>query len=121
MNCRRSLQWVRLLCAVALGLGLSGAAAVAATTALQTQTRPAVEQLQGAAHDAATTAARAPLALGHAVRRRVPPSVGVALVATTVLVGGLVLSTRRRLRSTGGDERRTSPVGARAPPVAIGI
>jgi len=119
MNCRRSLQWVRLLCAVALGLGLSGAAAVAATTA--PQARPAVEQLQGAVHDAATTAARAPLALGHAVRRHAPPSVGVALVATTVLVGGLVLSTRSRFRSTHGDERRTSPVGARAPPVAIGI
>src|SRR5438874_4709854 len=105
MNSRRSVEWVRLLCVVALGLGLSSAAAVAATTALPTQTRPAVEQLQGAAHDAATTAARAPLALGHAVHRHAPPSAGVALVATTVLVGGLVLSTRSRLRSTHGDER----------------
>ena len=119
MRQSRHLQWVRLLCAVALGLGLSSAAAVAATNA--PQTRPVVEQLQGVTHDVVATTARAPLSLGHVVHRHVPPSMGVALLAAAVLAGALIVTSRRRLRSTSGDGRRTSPVGARAPPVAIGI
>lgn len=119
MTPRRYLAWVRLLCAVALGLGISGVATAATTEAARAQ--PAITQLQGAVHDAATTSARAPLALGHVVHRHVPPSIGVALLATAVLVGGLAVASRRRLGSTSGTGRRTNPVGARAPPVAVGI
>ena len=115
---RRYRALVRVLCAVALGLGVSGAVEVATTTP---HVRPAVAQLQGAVRDVTPTSARAPMALGLHHHRQVPPSIGAALLATAVLVGGVVLSTRRRLVSTAGHGRRTGPVGARGPPVAIGI
>jgi hypothetical protein len=120
MSPRRYHAWVRLLCAVAMGLGLSGAAAVVAASNDSSHARPATAQVHAAVHEA-TAAVRVPLALSRHVGRHIPPSISSALLATTVLVSGLILATRRRVSSTGGGGRRTGAAGARAPPVAIGI
>ena len=117
---RRATTWVRLLCAVALGLGLTGASAAVAATDSQ-HARPAITQLQGAVHDVTATSTRAPLSLSHHVGRHIPATIGVALLAAAVLVGGRAFSSRRRGHSTSGAGRRTNFAGARAPPVAIGI
>lgn len=117
---RRHLAWVRLLCAVALGLGLTGAStAIAASPA--DHARPAIAQLQGAVHDVTATSARAPLGLSHHVHRHIPPSIGIALLSAALLVGTLLVRARRRVHAASGAGRRTGTAGARAPPVAIGI
>ena len=121
MTARRYLSWVRLLCAIALGLGVSGAAAAVAASPDALHARPAISQLRGAVHDVTAASARAPLAVSHHVGRHFPPSIGSAFLATAALAGGLVLATRRRVSSTSGGGRRTNTAGARAPPVAIGI
>jgi hypothetical protein len=120
MTDRRTAAWVRVLCAVALGLGLSGAVTGAALTE-STHSSPVVAHVGAALHDATAAAARTPLAIRHLGARHFPPMVGAALLATTVLVGGLVVTGRRRALSTTGGGRRTSSGGARAPPVGIGI
>jgi hypothetical protein len=121
MTPRRYLAWVRLLCAVALGLGVSGAAAAIAASPDALHARPAIAQLRGALHEVTTASTRAPLAVSHHGGRHIPPSIGSALLATAALVGSLGLATRRRVSSTTGEGRHTNAAGARAPPVAIGI
>ena len=118
---RRATAWVRLLCAVALGLGLTGAGAAVAASTDARHARPAITQLQGAVHDVRATSTRAPLALSHHVGRRIPPAIGIALLTAAVLVGTRTFSSRRGGHTTSGAGRRTNTAGARAPPVAIGI
>lgn len=120
MTPRRYHAWVRLLCALALGFGLSGAAAAAAGSTIPAQTRTGITQLESSVHAVTAAATRAPLALSHRVGRHVPASVGSALLGAALLVGGLALATRRRATTGGSAVRRSSPIGARAPPVAIG-
>lgn len=121
MKPQRYRAWVRLLCAVALSLGLTGASAAAAASTDSLHGRPAISQIHGAVHDVVPTTARASLALSHHVGRHIPATIGSALLAAAVLVSVRILASRRRVRSTSGSGRRTSTAGARAPPVAIGI
>jgi hypothetical protein len=120
MTPRRHLAWVRLLCAFALGVGLSGTAVAAANSTTPTQSRSGIEQLQSSIHEVTAATTRAPLALSHHVGRHIPPSIGTALLGAWVLIGTLALAARRRANSARKDGRHASPIGARAPPVAIG-
>src|SRR5689334_16248984 len=119
MTDRRLAAWARILCAVALALGLSAAAGAVTPEALHA--RPVVAHIHHGFDELSRTAVGAPGAVRHAISRHVPPTLTASLLVAAAAVGGLVATWLRRRRSADGAGRRTSPTGARAPPVAIGI
>ena len=110
--------WVRLLCALTLGLGLSAAApgSAAAPAHPRPSAAPHVQQVVAGI----VAATHAPESVRHSLHRPGAPAVTAGLAAGTVLVSCLLVTAVARRRSSARAGRRTTTAGSRAPPVAIG-
>jgi hypothetical protein len=109
--------WLRLVCAVMLGLGLSLAGATAASA---TTTRPAVAHLERAVPDVSPASGWAGHVFRHGLAKHATPVVPAAVAALATVVAALIAVALVRPHRPRGAGRRTSSGGARAPPVAVG-
>jgi len=110
--------WPRLLCAVALAIGLGAAPAAASAEGWVTHPAGALVHLAGAATSQPTAQRSAP-ALRLPIAKHVPAVDGVLAVTASALLGLALFRVCRR-RPGGRTLAVTSSPGARAPPVMVG-